>query len=187
MSSPKHVGEIHLPAMCHSPVSEKPAVLVASLQLSLGQIGIYIYIYLPAVIRSSYCSSIVTPLRPVPLGKKQTAQIILLYIVWVFFCGPVWKLTRARTWIFFTPYMNVKIYVWNRCLSLSSSALLEICSSTFMQPQLLLWLSFLLHDRYSYLTEPPITLILILLCIMHGPIFSRVHLIRLINLRCPYS
>lgn len=130
VSSPKHVGEIHLPAACHSPVSEK-ASCSTSLTLNLfgtnRKIYIYIFIYMfvPAVISSSYCSSIVTPLRPAPLGKEQTAPIILLYNMWVFFffflspaCS---KRSCVHTHFFFFPtrYMNVKIYVWTRCLTLS--------------------------------------------------------------------
>lgn len=71
--------------------------------------------------------------------------------------------------------------------ALVCSALLEIRTSTFMQPQLLLWFSFSPHDRYFYLQEPAIVLVLMLLSIIHAPIFSHIHLIRLIKLRCPYS
>lgn len=79
---PRHFGEIHLPVVCHSPVSEKPGALVA---LLLAHSGTKRSIYVPSVIRRSYCSSIVTPLRPVLLGKKQTVQIILVYKRWAFF------------------------------------------------------------------------------------------------------
>lgn len=58
---------LYLSYMCHTPDLENLAALVASLEVSLGQI---VNIYVPAVISCSYCSSTVTPLRPVLLGKK---------------------------------------------------------------------------------------------------------------------